>query len=84
MLAAPQAPGSTSGGNVADWLKSTEAKQIRESIDWHLANLTDDRSLRERLEGMATGALFKVLSWYWAPRLYARNRAMFRHSYSSI
>ena len=63
---------------MADWLKSTEAKQLRESIDWHLANLTDDRSLRERLEGMATGALFKALSWYWAPRLYSRNRAMFR------
>jgi hypothetical protein len=63
---------------VADWLNSTESKQLRTSIDWHLSNVSDDRSLRDRLEGMATSELFKAHAWYWAPRLYARNRALFR------
>lgn len=63
---------------MSDWLKSSETQQLKASIDWHLANIADDRSLRDRLEGMATGAYFKALGWYWAPRLYARNRAIFR------
>jgi hypothetical protein len=63
---------------LAQWLDSPETKKLKASIDWHLANVSDDRSLRERLEGMATGAHFKALWWYWAPLLYARNRAAFR------
>jgi hypothetical protein len=63
---------------VANWLASPETKRIRTSIDWHLSNIADDRSLRDRLEGMATGQHFKALWWYWAPLLYARNRAFFR------
>lgn len=63
---------------MSDWLKSTETKQLIASVDWHLSNVPDDRSLRDRLEGMATGAYFKALGWYWAPRLYTRNRAIFR------
>jgi len=64
---------------VADWQDSNGAKDLRKSIDWHLANVADDRSLRDRLEGMAaSGNAFREMAWYWAPRLYARNRAMFR------
>ena len=63
---------------MAQWLDSPETKRIKASIDWHLANVRDDSSLRERLEGMVTGAHFKALWWYWAPLLYARNRATFR------
>jgi len=63
---------------VAQWLDSSETKRIKGSIDWHLANVSDDRSLRERLEGMATTGHFKALWCYWAPLLYARNRAAFR------
>jgi hypothetical protein len=63
---------------VAHWLDSPETKRIKASIDWHLSNISDDRALRERLEGMLTGAHSKALWWYWAPQLYARNRAAFR------
>ncbi|HEY0681220.1 MAG TPA: hypothetical protein VGD45_02720 [Steroidobacter sp.] len=62
---------------MADWLKAAETKQLRESFDWHLANVTDDRALRDRLEGMAAALRFKALGWYWAPPLYRRNRAVF-------
>src|SRR5688572_24450391 len=62
---------------MADWLKAAETKQLRESFDWHLANIADDRALRDRLEGMATGRRFKALGWYWAPALYRRSRAVF-------
>lgn len=64
---------------MADWQDSNGAKDLRKSIDWHLASVADDKSLRDRLEGMAaSGDSFRQLAWYWAPRLYARNRAMFR------
>jgi hypothetical protein len=63
---------------VSEWLTDPETRQTRAAIDWHLANIPDDRSLRERLEGMATGSHFKALWWYWAPRLYDRNRSLFR------
>lgn len=62
---------------MADWLKAAETKQLRESFDWHLANVADDRSLRDRLEGMAAARRFQALGWYWAPPLYRRNRAVF-------
>ncbi|GFE91643.1 gliding motility protein [Steroidobacter agaridevorans] len=62
---------------MADWLKAAETKQLRESIDWHLANVANDRALRDRLEGMAATRRFQALAWYWAPRLYKRSRAVF-------
>lgn len=62
---------------MADWLKAAETKQLRESIDWHLANVADDRGLRDRLEGMAATRRFQALGWYWGPRLYKRSRAVF-------
>jgi len=46
---------------MADWLKAAETKQLKESIDWHLANVADDRALRDRLEGMAATRRFQAL-----------------------
>lgn len=60
------------------WLRAPETRRLKAAIDWHLRNVPDDRLLRERLEGMATAAHFKALWWYWAPRLYERNRVLFR------
>jgi hypothetical protein len=59
-------------------LREPETGALKAAIDWHLENIRDDRSLKERLEGMATAERFKALWWYWAPRLYARNRVLFR------
>lgn len=60
------------------WLAEPETGRIKAAIDWSLANIPDDRSLRGRLEGMAPAARFKALWWYWAPLLHARNRVLFR------
>lgn len=57
---------------------SADARQLKKSIDWHLENIADDAALKQRLEGMAAGHGFGALTWYWAPRLYQRNRAAFR------
>lgn len=57
---------------------SADARQLKQAIDWHLANVADDTALKQRLEGMAAGHGFGALTWYWAPRLYRRNRAAFR------
>ena len=38
----------------------------------------NDTELAKRLEGIATNPRFGALTWYWAPRLYQRNRAQFR------
>jgi hypothetical protein len=61
------------------WLQESETRRVRNAIEWHLANVPDDRSLRDRLEGMAAVSLrIRALWWYWAPRLHARNGVMFR------
>lgn len=61
-----------------DWLKGAEARELRASLLWQLDQVRDDRELRNRMEGMTAAPLFGALSWLWAPRLYARNRALFR------
>lgn len=66
------------GGFVTGWMSSPDARELRNSIDWSLANIADDQQLRARLEGMATTELFRAHAWFWAPKLYARNRAIFR------
>jgi hypothetical protein len=34
--------------------------------------------LQQQLEGMAAGLAFGGLTWYWGPKLDARNKARFR------
>lgn len=63
---------------MASFLDHPETRQLKQTIDWHLANIKDDAELKMRLEGVATQPRFRGLTWYWAPRLYARNRAAFR------
>jgi hypothetical protein len=60
------------------WLKSPETKKLKQTIVWHLENISDDRALRDKLEALASTQHFRALTWFWAPLLYARNRAMFR------
>jgi len=60
------------------FLDSADARQLKQTIDWHLANIAKDAELTQRLEGMATNRAFPGMTWYWGPKLYARNRAAFR------
>lgn len=60
------------------FLDSADARQLKQTIDWHLANITDDAELKQRLEGVATQRAFGGMCWYWGPKLYARNRVAFR------
>lgn len=66
------------GFRLASFLDSADARQLRQTIDWHLANIQDDAQLLQRLEGVATQRAFDGMTWYWGPRLHARNRARFR------
>ena len=63
---------------MASFLDSADARQLKQTIDWHLANITNDTELTQRLEGVATNRAFAGMTWYWGPKLYARNRAAFR------
>jgi hypothetical protein len=60
------------------FLDSADARQLKQTIDWHLANIRDDAELKQRLEGVATQRAFGGMCWYWGPKLYARNRVAFR------
>lgn len=53
-------------------------KQLRTAIEQLLEDQPDDRRLRDNLEGLCRDPLFPGLTWFWGPRLYARNRAVFR------
>ena len=53
-------------------------KQLRSAIEQLLASQTDDQRLRDNLEGLCRDPLFPGLTWFWGPRLYARNRVVFR------
>lgn len=63
---------------MASFLDHADTRQLQKTIDWHLDNIRDDAELAQRLEGIATNPRFNALTWYWAPRLYQRNRARFR------
>jgi hypothetical protein len=63
---------------VPKFLAQTETRKLMQSIDWHLDNIRDDAELSKRIEGLAANPRFRALTFAWAPRLYRRNRAMFR------
>lgn len=60
------------------FIDSADARQIKQTIDWHLANIANDTELTQRLEGVATQRAFNGMCWYWGPKLYARSRVAFR------
>lgn len=54
------------------------AEQLRRAIEQMLEAQSDDRRLRDHLEGLSKDPTFPGLTWFWGPRLYARSRAHFR------
>jgi hypothetical protein len=55
-----------------------DEKQLRKAIEQLLESQPDNGRLRDHLEGLRRDPLFPGLTWFWGPRLYARNRATFR------
>ena len=53
-------------------------KKVRAEIDSLLRADLADRELRERLEQLASNPSFGGFTWLWGPRLYRRNRVLFR------
>lgn len=51
--------------------------QVRAKLEELLA-LPDDTALRAGLDALGRERAFGGLTWYWGPRLYARNKLMFR------
>jgi len=54
------------------------AKQLQRTLQELFSHQADDQRLRDHLEGVRRHEAFSGLTWFWGPRLYNRNRAMFR------
>jgi len=52
--------------------------QLRRSVEQLLESQPDNQRLRDNLEGLCRDPQFPGLTWFWGPKLYARNRAIFR------
>jgi len=55
-----------------------EPKALIRAIDSLLADQPDNKRLRDHFEGLTRDPAFPGLTWHWGPKLYARNRAIFR------
>jgi hypothetical protein len=55
-----------------------DSSRLRRTLEQLLDAQRDDARLRDHLEGLQRDEAFPGLTWYWGPRLYERNRAMFR------
>jgi hypothetical protein len=55
-----------------------DAKSLRRAIEQLLESQPDNKRLRDHLEGLSRDPLFPGLTSFWGPRLYARNKAIFR------
>jgi len=53
-------------------------KQLRRAIEQLLESQPDNQRLRDNLEGLSRDPLLPGLTWFWGPKLYARNSAVFR------
>src|SRR5262249_48600214 len=53
-------------------------KELRKAIEDLIAAQSDNQRLRDNLEGLCRDPLFPSLTWFWGPRLYGRNKAVFR------
>jgi hypothetical protein len=53
-------------------------KQLRGAIEQLLGAQSDNKRLRDNLEGLCRDPLFPGLTWFWGPRLYDRSKAVFR------
>lgn len=52
--------------------------QLRRSVEQLLESQPNNQRLRDNLEGLCRDPQFSGLTWFWGPKLYARNRAIFR------
>jgi hypothetical protein len=57
---------------------AVDAKPMRRAIEQLLESQPDDRRLRDHVEGLCRDPVFPGLTYFWGPRLYARNRVVFR------
>lgn len=55
-----------------------DAARLKRTIEELLNSQRDDARLRDNLEGLARDESLPGLTWFWGPRLYQRNRVMFR------
>jgi hypothetical protein len=55
-----------------------EPKALIRAIDSLMNDQADNKRLRDHLEGLTRDPAFPGLTWHWGPKLYARNRAIFR------
>ena len=55
-----------------------QQQQLRKTLEQLIAAQPDDRRLRDHIERLSLDDHFPGLSWFWGPRLYERNRAVFR------
>src|SRR5215470_10586057 len=53
-------------------------KQLRRAIEQLLESQPDNLRLRDNLEGLGRDPLLPGLTWFWGPKLYARNSPVFR------
>jgi hypothetical protein len=65
----------TPGANHWD---AMEPKALIRAIDSLMESQPDNKRLRDHFEGLTRDPAFPGLTWYWGPKLYARNRAIFR------
>lgn len=52
--------------------------RLRQSLQQLVEAQPDDQRLRDHLEGLQRDEALPGLTWFWGPRLYARNRVLFR------
>ena len=55
-----------------------DAPRLKRTLEQLLESQRDDARLRDNLEGLEQDPALPGLTWYWGPRLYQRNRVLFR------
>ncbi len=56
----------------------SDSWQLAKTIEHLLAAQPNDQRLRDHIEGLTRNTQFSGLTWFWGPRLYERNRVIFR------
>jgi hypothetical protein len=56
----------------------SDSRQLAKTIEQLIDAQPNDQRLRDHLEGLTRNTLFPGLTWFWGPRLYQRNRVIFR------
>ena len=55
-----------------------DQKALIRAIESLLKDQPDNKRLRDNIEGLSRDPAFPGMTWFWGPRLYARNRPIFR------